>query len=291
MRNCYVPKCDYKNKYNPKRAMFNVPIKNPPLFRKWQNILPVHHRPLKEFDRICEQHFREEDILRYWEHTINGTVERMARHKPLLKPNAIPVFVEVDHDEITDKNTTSTLPKRKYRKKSESQSRAKTMRQDIEVQNVDELVLEGSSINQSTLESDADPIHLSIQDVSEVVDGQAVEHNIVIEMTHLMHPEFETLFDEVYEVELPSTLWGIHRDLEKTFICFSEFSKDTMTVRKYLFIDRFLQYRMAVGQRVMKRGTLPNGSTESISELLTKLDEVKIRKVIIKGSSSVFPES
>lgn len=165
------------------------------------------------------------------------------------------------------------------------------MRQDIEVQHVDDLAMEGSSINQ-TFESEADPIHLSIQqDVGEVVDGQAVEQNIVIEVTQLIHPEFETLFDDVYEVELPSTLWGIHRDLEKTFICFSEFSKDTMNVRKYFFIDRYLQYRMAVGQRVMKRGTLPNGSTESISELLNKLDEVKIRKVIIKGSSSVFPES
>lgn len=270
--------------------MFNVPITNPDLFRKWKNILPKHHRPLKKFDRICEQHFREEDILRYWEHTINGTVERMERHKPALKPNAVPVFVAGDQDETTEDESTIS-PKRKSQKKSEYQTRAKKMRHDIEVLNVDDLVPEGNSINQSTVELDAGPIHLSIQGMSETAGGQAVEQNIVIEMAQLIHPDFEALFDEVYEVELPSTLWGIHRDLEKTFICFSEFSKDTMNVRKYLFIDRFLQYRMAVGQRVMKRGTLPNGCTESITELLTKLDEVKIRKVIIKGSSSVFPES
>lgn len=271
--------------------MFNVPFKNPELFRKWQDMLPVHNRPLKEFDRICEQHFREEDILRYWEHTINGIVERMERHKPALKPNAIPVFVEVDSLIVARSRPTSSSPRRKIRKKGNSGTSGNPIQQNTELPNVDNLAQEASVIDQPMMVSDANSIQLSLQDVGGRVDGQSVEQNVVIELAHLSHPEFDALYDEVYEVELPSTLWGIHRDLERTFICFSEFSKDTMNVRKYLFIDRYLQYRMAVGQRVMKRGTLPNGSSDSISGLLAKLEEVKIRKVIIKGSSSVFPES
>ncbi|XP_062536724.1 uncharacterized protein LOC134205473 [Armigeres subalbatus] len=141
----------------------------------------------------------------------------------------------------------------------------------------------------TTTESSGNTLHLSIENVVGAEPEQPSEPDVSeIEVAPLEHTDFEALYDEVYEVELPSTLWGIHRDVEKTFICFSEFSKDTMNVRKYLFIDRYLQYRMAVGQRVMKHGTLPTGSTESISDLLTKLDDVRIRKVIIKGSSSVL---
>lgn len=136
---------------------------------------------------------------------------------------------------------------------------------------------------------DSSVVETAVHKINGTIEGHAVEHNIIIEV--LAHPDFETLYDEVYEVELPSTLWGIHRDLEKTFIAFTEFSKDSMNVRKYLYIDQSLQYRMAVGQRTMKSGTLPTASTEAITELLTKLEEIKVRKVIIKGSSSVLNES
>lgn len=137
--------------------------------------------------------------------------------------------------------------------------------------------------------SDSSVVESAVHKINGSIEGHAVEHNIVIEV--LAHPDFETLFDEVYEVELPSTLWGIHRDLDRTFIAFTEFSKDSMNVRKYLFIDQSLQYRMSVGQRTMQSGILPAASTEAITELLTKLDEIKVRKVIIKGSSSVLNES
>ncbi|EAT47268.1 AAEL001600-PB [Aedes aegypti] len=275
MRNCVVPKCDYKNKHNPKRAMFNVPIKDPDLLKQWQAVLPVR-RPLKEFDRVCDQHFREEDILRYWEHTINGTVERMERHKPALKPNSVPVFGQTEEEDEEEQRRVETVETPRKRKERNYRSPEKVRKMKL---TEDQQAVENLTIAEPTQAFDSSTVHLSIENL---------EESVPVQVEQLSHPDFDTLYDEVYEVELPSTLWGIHRDVQRTFIAFTEFSKQTMNVRKYLFIDRYLQYRMAVGQRVMKRGTLSSGLIESVTELLSKLDEIKIRKVIIKGSSSIL---
>lgn len=286
MRNCFVPKCDALAK-NASRTMFVAPWKDPDLFRQWQQILPNHHRQLKRHDRVCERHFRDEDIVRFWQHTINGQTEVILRDKPLLKPGALPVY---NHQEMLAQiqEAEANQPRRPgvprspvRRKQTEGVASRPVKKAKLEeVKSV--LHVPQSAFDSAVVES-------AVHKINGSIEGHAVEHNIIIEV--LAHPDFETLYDEVYEVELPTTLWGIHRDLEKTFIAFSEFSKDSMSFRKYLYIDQSLQYRMAVGQRIMKSGTLASASTEAITELLTKLDDIKVRKVIIKGSSSVLNES
>uniref|UniRef100_A0A1Q3F1F7 THAP-type domain-containing protein n=1 Tax=Culex tarsalis TaxID=7177 RepID=A0A1Q3F1F7_CULTA len=284
MRNCFVPKCDAISR-NPSRTMFVVPRKDPDLFRQWQEILPQDRRPLKLNDRVCERHFREEDILRYWQHTINGQQEIILRDKPSLKPRALPVY---DHQEMLALIAEAEAQPKEQ--KLVQMSPGKRKRKNVEETDAGPVKhAKTENIQTSSSASDSSVVESAVHKINGTIEGHAVEHNIIIEV--LAHPDFETLYDEVYEVELPTTLWGIHRDLERTFIAFTEFSKDSMNVRKYLYIDQSLQYRMTVGQRTMKSGTLPAASTEAITELLTKLDEIKVRKVIIKGSSSVLNES
>ncbi|XP_053685955.1 uncharacterized protein LOC128735498 [Sabethes cyaneus] len=274
MRNCFIPKCDLVNKHNPKRAMFNVPIKDAMLFAQWQAVLP-NHRPLKEFDRICENHFAEEDILRYWEHTINGKIERMERKKPALKPNAVPVYVDsVSVDESFNS--------------SSQKNQMKVLQESIDVPQAKKIKTCQTDSSEVSVTS---TINLSVQTIPESLEGQEIEHNTLMEAEQSVHPEFEMLYDDVYEVELPSTLWGIHRDTEKKFIAFTEFNKDTMNTRKYLFIDQRLEYRMAVGQRIMKKGILSEACTVDISNLLSELEDIQVRKIIVKGSSSVLKET
>lgn len=259
--------------------MFVVPSKNPELFRQWQQILPQYHRQLKPNDRICERHFREEDIVRYWQHTINGQTELIPRDKPTLKPGALPVY---DHEEaLAQIREAEAQPARKRSPAKRKQASS------VQTDSGATKIISIAEIVPDTIETSA--VESSVHKINGTIGGMAVEHNITIEV--LAHPDFETLYDEVYEVELPSTLWGIHRDMERTFISFTEFSKDSMSSRKYLYIDQTLHYRMAVGQRIMKTGTLCAASTEAITELLAKLDEIKVRKVIIKGSSSLLNES
>ncbi|XP_058812068.1 uncharacterized protein LOC131676778 [Topomyia yanbarensis] len=277
MRNCFIPKCDQSNKHNPKRAMFNVPMKDPVLLSRWIKALPKH-RPLKEFDRVCEIHFEEEDILRYWEHTINGQVERMERKKPALRPSAVPCYIEISDNsyfEALDSQVSGVGSKRKIDKKTSNSYVKKTKLEQME---------------EKQLVAKHDTANMSSQKNNGKNDDKVVARSVVIEVSQMVHPEFEALYDDVYEVELPSPLWGIHRDVEKTFISFTEFNQDTMNTRKCLYIDQRLRYRQAVGQRIMREGTLKNSTTEAISELLSTLDEIKVRKIIIKGNS-VLKES
>ncbi|XP_055587799.1 uncharacterized protein LOC129740212 [Uranotaenia lowii] len=282
MRNCFVPGCDqYHKGSKEKRAMFNVPIKYPELLEQWRQALPKH-RPLKEFDRVCEAHFSEDDILRYWEHTINGVVERMLRAKPSLKPTAVPnCFQPEISDRLVSKiqETTDQL--------SPSVKKAKRKALDIE---------EGVRKRKSSPSKNLVIAEESNEEAEENYQPPGGnEPSVVIQMeeeilgpvSETVHPKFEVIYDDVYEVELPSVLWGIHRDPEKKFICFTEFSQHTMSCSKYLYLDQVLDFRMAVGQRVTKRGTLDDPTTETITELLRSLDGIKIRKVIIKGSSSL----
>ncbi|XP_055618518.1 uncharacterized protein LOC129763461 [Toxorhynchites rutilus septentrionalis] len=293
MRNCFIPHCDALHKANPKRAMFNVPMKNPQIFELWQEVLPKH-RPLKPFDRICQYHFREEDILHYWEYNINGRVERMLRNKPTLRPNAVPTVVDLGVQML---ETQGSPVKQGVKRKRSQKIMKKIVYKVAKADNIPEghtveLTVQENALHGITNQDsskDTEVFEYPVQTINDTIGG--LHHNIVIETTPIPHSDFETLFDEVYEVQLPSTLWGVHRDAEKTFISFTEFSKDTMNIRKYLYVDHYLQYRMAVGQRIMRSGELSSASAEAITRLLDVLDKIKIRKVIIKGSSSILNES
>ena len=87
------------------------------LFHQWQEVLPKH-RPLKEFDRVCENHFQEEDILRAWEHTINGKKERMERKKPALKSKAVPCYIDVNvMHPSSERDCTGTADNKRIKRK------------------------------------------------------------------------------------------------------------------------------------------------------------------------------
>lgn len=88
MRNCFVPLCDAKNKNSGKRMMF-LPPKDEAIFNSWVEVLPKK-RPFKKIDRVCEHHFDESDIIKTWDHIINGKLHRLDRGKPKLKCNAVP---------------------------------------------------------------------------------------------------------------------------------------------------------------------------------------------------------
>ena len=42
--------------------------------------------------RVCEQHFKDTDVIRYDEFVINGKVEKIKRLRPKLRPGALPTI-------------------------------------------------------------------------------------------------------------------------------------------------------------------------------------------------------
>ncbi|XP_046395419.1 uncharacterized protein LOC124162805 isoform X2 [Ischnura elegans] len=98
-RYCFVPGCrsgtrslrtyNRKNKIkNP--SLFSAP-KDPKLKQLWDLAICRKDRTLSRKDVVCEIHFKEDEIQRYYETLLaNGEIHRLERTHPTLKKNAIP---------------------------------------------------------------------------------------------------------------------------------------------------------------------------------------------------------
>ena len=88
--NCCVPLCNTccPNKNN--IAVFRPP-RNPSLFLKWKESIP-EIEVLTLDDRVCELHFKEEDIKRYFEVDVQGVVNKIPLCRSRLKDGAVPTI-------------------------------------------------------------------------------------------------------------------------------------------------------------------------------------------------------
>ncbi|XP_052898024.1 uncharacterized protein LOC128304826 [Anopheles moucheti] len=234
MRNCFVYKCDRMHRNAPKRTMFNVP-KDPEKFEEWREALPKH-RPLQLHDRVCEKHFLSTDIQRHWSYNIEGKPKLLLRTKPILQPDAVPCIFN------TCKPDAANVPtaKRRRKKSSEPPEESSVV---VVVQSTSQqleepgdpgeqamlIVIEEESANVS--KQDATPGENRMVEVLETEEIDAVEKESI----------FEELYDNIFEVELPSTLWGVHREPDRKFVAFSRFEwheKDNCTYRSVsLLVD------------------------------------------------------
>ncbi|XP_052859827.1 uncharacterized protein LOC128267078 [Anopheles cruzii] len=242
MRNCFMQRCDLKHRGKPKRAMFNIP-KDPEKFEQWRQALPKH-RPLRMHDRVCEKHFKPSDIVRDWIHNINGRTEVLPRRKPSLRCGAVPYYEEPS--EAVD------VKRRKIETK-----RAKQVAQDA-----------NSAQDETTSTRQAKPVscvrdksitRLLSDDGIMIVDISAEnketgkpdmpkpESSKLAELNHAA--VFEELYDNIFEVELPSILWGLHRDPERKFVAFTRLDwrpDDVNCAAKHttLLIEDSLRFRV-----------------------------------------------
>lgn len=85
-----MPGCTtgYKSNKN-KLALFGVP-KDQTLLAQWQRAVPRADKKLEENCAVCELHFDDRFISRYFEHTVNGELIRIDRTRPVLLPGAVP---------------------------------------------------------------------------------------------------------------------------------------------------------------------------------------------------------
>lgn len=88
--------------------------------------------------------------------------------------------------------------------------------------------------------------------------------------------EFETFYEEVFEITLPSTLWAIQRDPEKTFIVFSCFDEKCMGNIKTLFLDNKNNSRFYIRQKCVVEDKNDIYTTDHINSLLEDMDSYKV---------------
>nr|XP_054931101.1 uncharacterized protein LOC126538992 [Dermacentor andersoni] len=90
---CFVPGCTsgYVSSKNCGRrvSLFSVP-KEPERFKAWQCAVPCAGQVLNARSRLCELHFDEQFIVRYFTHMINGETVLIPRDRPVLTSDAVP---------------------------------------------------------------------------------------------------------------------------------------------------------------------------------------------------------
>lgn len=124
-----------------------------------------------------------------------------------------------------------------------------------------------------------------LQTPTEVIKKEKSINPTIMENLFELQPEtqpgpetlaaFENLYDEAFDVTLPSLLWGIHRDPDRRFIVFSEFHQATMSICKLLRIDDALRCKTFVNNELNSSKTLKveNLLPDRVSDLLEELSK------------------
>lgn len=117
-----------------------------------------------------------------------------------------------------------------------------------------------------------------VEDVDiEMATPEEIVHDLFADVgtNELTEATFDSLYDDVFEVELPCTMYGVHRDPERTFIAFTLIDPTTMATSKALHIDRRLRTRTIVDGRHVNAITHDDLSPETVSEMLANLDAMQ----------------
>lgn len=88
---------------------------------------------------------------------------------------------------------------------------------------------------------------------------------------------FEQLYDDVYEVTLPNTLWGVHRDPERQFIVFTYFCTNEQRIIKSFLLDASHCIKLSLNSKKVSIKNQKNPMTvEKISDCLLVLNDFNI---------------
>ncbi|XP_037811608.1 uncharacterized protein LOC119603604 [Lucilia sericata] len=265
MRTCFVPFCDSKNKDQPNRTMFTVP-KEPVLFAQWADLLPKV-RTLRSIDRVCYLHFRPEDVVYTFDHCINGQIFKIHRDRPRLKPDALPCLELTTKEELLSYKVKNRLPTNpKVIKVSENtiadqiydlitEEQSPTNEPKFNTEEIDEIPQPLEDNNCSIIVNfeehsenitNQEPLTNDEQENQIIADLITEETNYECEETlnatkqHLALNKildlFNLLYDNVYEVIAPNTLWGIHRCPNRSLICFTYMDVMKLQVSKMISI-------------------------------------------------------
>lgn len=236
------------------------------MFDKWKEKL-ANKREFKMHDRVCERHFDCGDIIEYWENNINGEIHRTKRDKPKLRENAVPTLHLPSWSEFSA--TAASAQKKKIEILSHKIiSTKRKIPADDEKAGKMRKILVISPVKNSKNTSEV------VEEISEIEDAQ---FSIIDEQNEERKEKevesFENLFDEAFDVTLPSTLWGIHRDPERKFLIFSTFDEKLMKFHKFLHLDCELKSKIVNNDKVTEgKLEIEKCTTDYISEWLDKID-------------------
>uniref|UniRef100_W8C6B4 THAP-type domain-containing protein n=1 Tax=Ceratitis capitata TaxID=7213 RepID=W8C6B4_CERCA len=89
---------------------------------------------------------------------------------------------------------------------------------------------------------------------------------------------FENLFDNVFEIVLPTTLWGVHRSTQQNRIMFVSIEEELLNINKMITVNDKGELKIYLAERVIREEQWPLSilTTEHISNMLAELESMQI---------------
>lgn len=84
---------------------------------------------------------------------------------------------------------------------------------------------------------------------------------------------FDAVYDDIYEVVLPNTLWGIHRAEERRYIAFTMFNAKDMNCSIAVKISNDFNVNVFVNGVKQSEDKLNELSVDTLTKLLNQLNE------------------
>lgn len=306
MRNCFVPGCDRHCRINGtiKRKMFVVP-KDEKMLSTWIEILPKL-RELKAHDKVCERHFNEDDICTTYDNRINGFLVKMERGRARLKPNAVPSRnLEVDQQSFKRKSSLTNNESKKIKVVNvaslvqNQQEQAKDEQQEQEEQQnlqdhnehdvIEEHHEEPKEQEEQQFDDDEDGEEVPLEDerkLEQIItnsDGEVMffvssiqnENQENNDQKKKVHELFDTLYNDIYEITLPNTLWAIHRCPIQTAFFFSFIDTNLLRTSKLISVSSNGEVKVFFGSRLINERQLivHINSMEVLNDLINDVDE------------------
>lgn len=196
--------CDSIHKSNRKRKYFLASAKR---IKRWQEILsPYSLKSFKDTDKLCDVHFNPEDIETNFSTVIKGQLVEIARLRPKLKENANPC-------------RNLSYPKQKEK-------------ENVKITDVIKISPVVKKPKKGDVLPNPEPTTAD-QDAS----FNASENEEI-------HNDFLNLYEEIYEVLLPSTLWAVFRCPKKEFISFAYMNPVDFKMSKQIILTKYGKYTM-----------------------------------------------
>lgn len=242
-------------------------FQNETIFKEWQSRL-FNRRAYRSTDRICERHFTKDQILTHWDHVIDGKVVKLEREKPRLKENAIP---QLNMESRSAKRTRPPAPKSQKVKRIERRPVNAVAATDEEVDAPNDINHENHAEAPGSDEEVVD-VHIEKLNGSEsdaIIDETQTDPVDAARKRQI----FEAIYDDIYEVVLPSTQWGIHRDPDQNFLAFTQFDFAQMNCVKSLCVSNTFNVQATIHGTSVMNEMADELSVEYLSKTLSALDD------------------
>lgn len=111
MPSCFAPGCTSGYRNDAANHHFFTPPRKATEFKQWEHMLHRKDRRLTQKSKVCERHFEEQDIVKYFKHVVKGQEVLIPRGNWKLVPGALPRLFPGLPEHISKPRTTTCTRK------------------------------------------------------------------------------------------------------------------------------------------------------------------------------------